>query len=201
MTESPAADILVDTVLDATGAEARIARVYAEALTRTAADPAAADALADELETVAASVRGKAEVETFFASAAVSKANKFPVLAAAFENNTSPTFRKFVAILNQNGRLGLLPAVASEYRKLRDTATKRVRVTVTAAVELTPEQQESLQKTLAAKLSGTPVVTVRVDPDILGGLVVKVGDTVTDSSVRTRLNNLRTHLMASGTNG
>ena len=197
MTDTPTAP---ETVLDATGAEARVAKVYADALQRAAGPDA--DALADELDAVVSgAVRGHPATEAFFASAAVSKADKFPVLAAAFEANTTETFRKFVAVLNQNNRLGLLPAVAGEYRKLRDAAAKRVRVRVTSAVPLTPDQEQKLQATLAAKVAGTPVLSVRVDPDILGGLVVQVGDTVTDTSVRTRLADIRTHLMASGTHG
>lgn len=187
---------------EATGAAARIARVYADALMRAAGQTGEADVVGDELAAVVASaINGRPAVAAFLASAAINKNAKLPVLAAAFENGSSPTFRKFVGVLNQNGRLGILPAVNAEYQKLRDIAAGRVRVTVTSAVPLDPDQSARLEKALAEKLSGTPVVTVTVDPDILGGLVVQVGDTVTDSSVRTRLNNLRTHLTTSGTHG
>ena len=187
---------------EATGAAARIARVYADALMRAAAQTGEADAVGDELAAVVASaLTDKPEVAAFFASAAIHKTAKLPVLAAAFEHGTSATFRKFVGVLNQNGRLGTLPAVNAEYQKLRDAAAGRVRVRVTSAVPLDPGQYARLEAALARKVNGTPVVTVTVDPDILGGLVVQVGDTVTDTSVRTRLDNLRTHLTTSGTHG
>ncbi len=187
---------------EATGAAARIARVYADALMRAAAQTGEADAVGDELASIVSSaLTGKPAVTAFFASAAIHKTAKLPVLAAAFEHGSSATFRKFVGVLNQNGRLGILPAVNAEYQKLRDAAAGRVRVSVTSAVPLDPDQFARLETALARKVNGTPVVTVTVDPAILGGLVVQVGDTVTDTSVRTRLNNLRSHLMTSGTHG
>ena len=188
------------TVLDATGLQARAARVYAEALEKSAGPEA--DALADELESVVTvAIAGRPEVTRFLGSAAVHRDAKLPVLAAAFEGHTSETFRKFVGVLNANRRLDLLPAIASEYRKLRDKSAGRVRVNVTAATALDEQHKRKLDATLKQIIKGTPVVTVSVDPDILGGLVVQVGDTLYDTSVRTRLNNLRNHLMASGTHG
>ena len=188
------------TVLDATGLRSRAARVYAEALEKSSGDQA--DALADELEAVVnGAITGRAEVTRFLGSAAVHRDAKLPVLAAAFEGHTSEQFRKFVGVLNANRRLDLLPAIASEYRKLRDKSAGRVRVNVTAATELDDTQRHKLDATLKQIIKGTPVVSVSVDPEILGGLVVQVGDTVYDTSVRTRLNNLRNHLILSGTHG
>ena len=200
MTDTPTPPAEPATVLDATGAKARVARVYAEALQKSAGDQA--DALADELESVVGqAIAGRPEVARFLGSAAVHRDEKLPVLASAFEGHTSETFRRFVGVLNHNRRLDLLPAIASEFRKLRDAASNTVRVRVTAATELDDAQRQKLDATLKRIVSGNPVATVTVDPDLLGGLVVQVGDTVYDTSVRTRLNNLRTHLMASGTHG
>ena len=200
MADAATADTLHPNVLSATGARARIARVYADALVRAAGDQA--DAVGDELDAVVGTaLQGHPATEAFFASTAVSKRDKFPVLGAAFEATTSETFRKFVAVLNQNGRLDLLPAVTAEYRKLRDIAARRVRVQVRAAVPLTAEQLTKLETTLSTKLNATPVVAVTIDPDLLGGLVVQVGDTVYDTSVKTRLGDLRTHLISSGIHG
>ena len=200
MTDSPTPPPAQDSVLDATGAKARVARVYAEALEKSAGDQA--DALADELEAVVSeAIAGRPEVVRFLNSAAIHRDEKLPLLASAFEGHTSEIFRRFVGVLNHNRRLDLLPAIAGELRKLRDKAANKVRVRVTAATELDEAQRQKLDATLQRIVRGTPVPTVTVDPDILGGLVVQVGDTVYDTSVRTRLNNLRTYLMASGTHG
>jgi F-type H+-transporting ATPase subunit delta len=70
-----------------------------------------------------------------------------------------------------------------------------VRVRVSTAVELTDAQKADLTATLAGMLKQTPVLDVRVAPDLLGGMVVQIGDRVIDTSVRTRLETIRTLLL------
>ena len=189
-----------DTVLEATGATARLARVYAEALMAAAGDQA--DAIGDDLDALVADVFEKhPDAERFLASGAVNRKTKSAVLQAAFGEGVSDVLRNFLGVLNQNNRLGLLRAIAAAYRKLRDEAAGRVRVRVTSAVPLTDDQLSKLKTTLTGRLDAEPVLDARTDPDLLGGLVVQVGDRVYDSSVRTRLDSLRTHLMASGSYG
>jgi F-type H+-transporting ATPase subunit delta len=189
-----------ETVLEATGATARLARVYAAALMAAAGDRA--DAVGEELDALVTDVlAGRPEVERFLTSGAVGRKAKAAVLEAAFGSGVSDVLRNFLGVLNQNNRLGLLRAVAAAYRRLRDEAAGRVRVTVTTAVPLTDEQTQKLRQTLSAQLKAEPILEARTDPDLLGGLVVRVGDRVYDTSVRTRLETLRNHLMASGTYG
>jgi F-type H+-transporting ATPase subunit delta len=189
-----------ESVLGATGATARLARVYAEAL-MAAAGPQA-DAVGEELDALVDDVlAGRPDVERFLASGAVNRKDKAAVLESAFASGVSDLMRHFFGVLNQKNRLGLLRAIAASYHQLRDDAAGRVRVTVTTAVPLSDEQTQRLRQTLTAQLKAEPVLQTRTDPDLLGGLVVRVGDRVYDTSVRTRLGNLRNHLMASGTYG
>ena len=191
-----------ETVLEATGTKARVARVYAEALMALAAKTNQLDALGDELEQVVGNVlKPYPAIRAFLAGNTVSSTGKLPALAAAFEHRTSETFRKFLGVLNENGRLDLLPAINVELRAMRDKVAGRVRVKVTAPVPLLDTQIEALTTTLHTQLNAQPVLDIRIDPDILGGLIVQVGDKVYDTSVRTRLDNLRNHLTASGSHG
>ena len=189
-----------DTVLEYTGTVARLGKVYAEALHAAALAEDRADPVGDELAAVAAAVRSKPDVAAFLASGAVAKKTKFPVLAAAFESTASELVRKFLGVLTQNARLELLPAAAAAYRDLRDRANNRVRATVTSAVPLTDAQLADVRQTLTTNLKAEPVLTAAVDADLLGGLVVRVGDRVFDTSVRSRLASLQNTLMA-GTHG
>jgi F-type H+-transporting ATPase subunit delta len=191
-----------DHVLEATGIQARIARVYAEALMATARQAGLADEIGDELDAVVRQVLARhPNIERFFSNLSVGRNAKQQVIDAAFGDANSELLRKFLGVLNQNNRLGLLRAIAAAYQRLRDEAANRVRVRVTSAVELNEAQVAALKNTLTETLNAQPVLDVQTDADLLGGLVVRVGDRVYDTSVRTRLNNIRNHLMASGSYG
>jgi len=193
-----------ETVLEVTGAQARIARVYAEALTAAAAKTGEVDVVGDELAAIVSGVlTGHSTIQEFFASKSIDRKAKFPVLGAGFEHATSLTFRKFLGVLNQNGRLGLLRSIHVAYEKVRDQAAGLVRVRVQTAVRLNEAQTVSLTATLSERLQAKPILEVTTNPELLGGLIVQVGDRVYDTSVRTRLETFRNHLnlMASGTHG
>ena len=108
----------------------------------------------------------------------------------------APTFVRFVQKLVSNRRQMLLPAVATEYHSLLDEAEGRVHARVTVAREMDAAAQSSIAAALSAALQKTVVPHVAVDPRILGGIVVRVGDTVMDGSVRRRLGRLRDRLVA-----
>ena len=188
-----------DTLPEATGNKARLARVYAEALLASATHAQLADTIGEELRGVAEGVlKPNPQIVAFFDSAAISRSAKLPILAKAFENGASDLFKKFLGVLNQNGRLGLLRDISATFHSLRDAQANRVRVKVRSAAPLNEAQTESLRSTLATTLKQEPILDVQVEPELLGGLVVQIGDRVYDTSVRSRLETLRTHLMTSG---
>jgi F-type H+-transporting ATPase subunit delta len=194
-------DATHETVLEATGARARLARVYAEALLSLAQAEGAADAVGDELRTLAVEVIGKnPTVAAFLDNPAITAKTKMPVLGAAF-GGTSDLFKKFLQVLTQNNRLGLMRDIHAAYLAIRDRQAGRVRVLVRSAAALTDQQTGELKATLAGKLNKEPILNVRVEPELLGGLIVQVGDRVYDTSVRTRLDTLRNTLMASSSHG
>lgn len=194
-------DAAHDSLPEPTGARARLARVYAEALLALAEQEKQTDEVGADLMAVAVDVVGQsAEVAAFLDNPAITAGTKLPALGAAF-GGASDLFKKFLHVLTQNNRLGLLRDIAAAYRGLRDQQTGRVRVLVRTAAALNDGQAAELKQTLAEKLNKEPVLSVRVEPELLGGLVVQVGDRVYDSSVRTRLNTLRNTLMASSSHG
>ena len=195
------AEITHETALDAGTTRSRLARVYAESLLAAALkqSPETADATGDELTGFVRAAAGSPEVGAFLASPAVGKKVKAAALAAALKDNASDLLRGLIGVLGQNNRLGLLRGVAAAYRELLEEHAGRVRVKVTAAVALSDAQKAALGASLKDILGREPMFDVRVDPDLLGGLVVQVGDTVIDTSVRSRLQSLRTLLLDGGT--
>jgi len=188
-----------ETVFDTGVTQSRLARVYAESLLVAAAkqSPEAVEAIGAELDAFVRALTADAGVTTFIASPAVNKKSKAAALAAALQDNASDLLRSFVGVLTQNNRLGLLRSIAVALRQLLDDRAGRVRVKVTAAVELSDAQKSELTASLKSILGNQePVLDVRVDPDLLGGMVVQVGDSVIDTSVRSRLQSIRSLLLA-----
>jgi F-type H+-transporting ATPase subunit delta len=188
-----------ETVLTANIRQARIARVYVESLLPVATRAGQAEDLGDELDVLVRDVLGRhANVAAFFNSPALTRRAREPILAAAMKDTASPLLRKFVGVLNQNNRLDLLPAIAAAYREALDERAGRVRVWVRSAAPLGDAEREELRRALTASLGKEPILAVRVDPELLGGLMIQVGDRVYDSTVRSRLDALRTQLLARG---
>lgn len=190
-----------ENVLTANVRQARIARIYAEALLALAEKEGMRNEVADELAGFVTGVLDKDHVvAAFLTSPAVTRRTREPVLNSALKDNVSPLVAKFLGVLNQNNRLDLVRAIAAAYQDLLDQQAGRVRVSVRSAVPLTEEQQDELRRTLAGSLHKELVLNLRTDPDLLGGMVVQVGDKVYDTSVRSRLDALRNQLTASATN-
>ena len=181
--------------------QARIARVYAEALVAVASRENQVEEAGASLTGFVSGVLGKdSKVAAFFTSPAVTRKVREPILNAALTGNASPLVANFLRVLNHNNRLDLLPAISAAYRNLLDKRAGRVRVIVRSAVALTEQQQVEIRKTLTESLKKEPVLELRTDPELLGGLVVQVGDKVYDTSVRSRLEALRNQLAARGSN-
>jgi F-type H+-transporting ATPase subunit delta len=188
-----------ETILTTNVRQARIARVYVESLLPVAEREGQAEALGEELDHLVRDVLDKhADVAAFLTSPAITRRAREPVLAAALERNSSSLLRKFLGVLNQNNRLDLIRAIAAAYREALDERGGRVRVWVRSAAPLDDAERDELRRTLAATLGKDPLLAVRVEPELLGGLMIQVGDRVYDSTVRSRLETIRTQLLARG---
>ncbi len=189
-----------ETVLDAGTTRSRLARVYAEALLASAIklSPDAPDAVGTELTDFAKAVSENPGLGAFLGSPIVAKKVRATALATALEGRASRSLQGLIAVLARNNRLNLLRGIAQAYRALINERSGRVPVKITAAVPLSDEQTTKLTANLKDLLKQDPVLDIRVDPDLLGGLVVQVGDSVVDTSVRTRIQSLRTLLLDKG---
>lgn len=173
-----------------------IARNYSEALlalARKANDTAGWGAL---ITAVGDAVAQDQTLQRFLEAPQVSADQKRAVLGKALGEKAPALFVRFVQKLVTNRRQMLLPEVASEYHNLLDEAEGRVHARVTVSREYDEAGRAAIGKALTAALKKEVVAHVSVDPRILGGVVVRVGDTVMDGSVRRRLGKLREKLVA-----
>ncbi len=186
-----------ETVLDA-GAR-RLARVYAEALLDAGDKRNQTDLVLEELSSLVEDVFGAdPQFEAFLASGAISRKPKAEVIHRAFDGKASDLFRNFLLVLNEHQRLDLLRGILRAARELYDERAGRLPVLVTSAAPLPDDQRERLLQELRRKYQKEPVITLRVDPALLGGFVVRVGDWLYDASVRRRLENVRKQLIERG---
>ncbi|MGE5586931.1 MAG: ATP synthase F1 subunit delta [Clostridia bacterium] len=118
------------------------------------------------------------------------------IVSDALGNLFSPVTLGLLDLLIDENQVDFVGAVANVYRKLLDEDRGVVRARVTSAIELSPDDVAALRKGLAEKLGGRVIIEQNVDPGILGGLIVQVGDTVFDGSVVGGLRKLREELEA-----
>jgi F-type H+-transporting ATPase subunit delta len=115
-------------------------------------------------------------------------------VVAELLKDEQPAARNLARLLVERGRDAVLPQVLEQYDVLADRASGVLRAEVTTAVPVDAALEQRIRKQLAERLGGDVQTTVRQDPSILGGLVIRIGDRVIDGSVRTRLEQLQSAL-------
>jgi F-type H+-transporting ATPase subunit delta len=178
---------------------ARIATVYAEALLNVAEKRGQTETIGQELDSLVHELfTASPDLEAFLANPAVHRRRKMAVLDKAIAGKCSSLMEDFLRMLCRHDRLTHLRIIAVSFHALRDRMAKRMRILVESAVPLEPAEQERLQKMLRDALHQEPVLISRIRPELLGGLLVHVGDTVFDSTVLYRLETLRTQFLSRG---
>jgi F-type H+-transporting ATPase subunit delta len=134
-------------------------------------------------------------VREFLATPRVSVVRRKAALRAALGKRVPDLFLRFVMVVVDKRRQALLGDVAHEYRALVDELTGRVRVSVAISHEPDAKLQEEITTALTQRLGKTVIPTFTVAPELLGGMVVRVGDEILDGSVRSYAAGLRRRLM------
>jgi F-type H+-transporting ATPase subunit delta len=174
-----------------------LARVYAEALLGAAEKHNQANELLQEVESLVRDVFAREpQWEAFLSSGAIGRGRKAEAIRSVFESRASELFVNFLLVLNDHERLDLVRPIAAAYRELDDERSGRIRVVVRSAVPLPDDQREHLQRELRETFHKEPLLETQVDPELLGGLVVRVDDWLYDQSVRRRLESLQDDIIA-----
>ena len=171
-----------------------IARNYAEALFELGKESGQAEQYADLLDAVAAAIETTPQVQAALMSPRVPKSEKARFLGEALQS--AP--REFVLWLQavvKRGRQGILRQIATEYLALLDAKMNRVRASVTLARKPDEKLKQVIEEKLGRQLKKQVIAAYLVDPEILGGAIVRVEDRVLDGSVRRRMTKLRRHLL------
>ena len=173
---------------------ATVARNYAETLLALAERAHDASGWGAMINDVANAVRRDRTLQRFLASPKIASRLKKQIIAKALDDRVPRNFLRYLDALIDNRRQTLIPEIAIAYSDLLEERGGRVHAEVTVAKALDAEAQGAVARNLSRALGKTVVPHLSVDPAILGGVVVRVGDTVIDGSVRRRLALLRRRL-------
>jgi len=177
-------------------ARAVSAKRHAQAVFQIALEKEEIEKWQADLETIAESLRNP-ELVALLENPKLRFSEKEKVLQSIL-TGISPTAMNLVYFLVAKNRLRIVEDLVIEYQRLVNAYYGRETAEVVTAVPLSNEEKERLQKRLATITHKEVVITTQVDPDIMGGLVAKVGDKLIDGSVRTRLQELRSGLIEAG---
>ena len=167
-----------------------IAQVYARSLFEVAQEQDKLDVVRDQIGEFADALDGSRELQTFFFSPYFSTEEKKQGLDKAVEGEDD-VVRNFLAVLIENHRMPALFRIRRELDAMWREVNKLLPVQVTSAVELDEAVTRQIGEEIGRQTGRTVELTTTVDPDVLGGIVLRVGNSILDASIRTRLDRLR----------
>lgn len=170
-------------------------RRYAEAAFEVASRDKTVDRWRSELD-VAAAVVAAERVGRALANPSVPLADRMAMAAEIFSPIVSPPVLNLIGLMLRRGRIEQLPRLAAEFRRLDNARQGITLATATSALPLHPDEARELTGQLEKLTGGRIELETNVDPSLLGGLLVRVGDRLIDGSVRSRLERLRNQLVS-----
>jgi ATP synthase F1 delta subunit len=166
------------------------AHAYAEALFEVGKEQGKLDALRDQLAQFTDALSADRDLQVFFFSPYFSSAEKIDGAKRAILG-AEPEFINFLSLLIEKGRMPEIFRIRREFEELWKRENRRIDVTVTSAVELDPAVVSKIGEEIQRQTGQQVDLASRVDEDILGGVVLQVGNKVLDASIRSRLEKLR----------
>ncbi|MFN3273898.1 MAG: F0F1 ATP synthase subunit delta [Paracoccus sp. (in: a-proteobacteria)] len=180
------------TVANSVSMSHSIAGRYAQAVFDIAREEGQIDTLARETDELAAALDDSPELRELISSPKYARDDQARAIGAiAARMGLSPVMANTLQLMARNRRLFVLPQLAARLAELIAVERGEVTADVTSAIALTDEQQDRLKTTLAEKSGKTVKLNTRVDETLIGGMIVKLGSQMIDSSVRSKLSSLQ----------
>ena len=174
----------------------QIGEIYARALMGAAKATGQTAAALDELDGLVDDVLGASpKLETILGSPLVSHEERSGLLDRVLGTRVTPLLLHFLKVVSRHGRLDCLRAIRRQAHRLDDEQRGRIRVRVTTVTPLDAAQAAQITAHLRDVLGGEPVLDPVVDPDLIGGAVLRVGDTVYDGSIVNQLQLVRQQMI------
>lgn len=174
-----------------------VGQVYAKALLAAAQAEGKVDLIADQLESLVRDVLGKQPaLIAAFANPKLPVEDKIGMLDRIFGRSMDPVLLKTIKVIARRRRLGMIPSIQQATSRMRDEAQGRLQVMVTTAQPLDSSALDGLRQKLKQLFNADISLTNKIDPSLIGGLLVRIGDTVYDGSVDGQLTQMKKATLA-----
>jgi len=171
-----------------------ICRRYAAALHAEAESAGLIETVDGDVAAIRDAVGKSRELALLFASPVINAGKKRTIIETLFAEHISDLSLRFLLLLNDKGRADMVESVLAEYRKLRNRQLGIVEAEARSAMKLSDGEVDALKNKFAEQTGLDVHLSVETDASLLGGVVVRVGDTVYDGSLKRRLSVMRTQL-------
>ena len=171
-----------------------IANRYAEALFQLSEEENITKEIYNELHDVVEVIKNNKELDNVLKSPLVAKNEKTQLIEALFNNKINNDLKNFLKILVEKGRISSLKSIELTFKELLNDKHNIIEGTVISAIALTEKQVKELEEKLSKKYNKNVTLENEVDQSILGGVLVRLGNTQIDGSVKTRLDNIKDQL-------
>jgi F-type H+-transporting ATPase subunit delta len=170
-----------------------LAEVYARALFEVAREHGTLDELREQLGQFADALDQNRDLAVFFFSPYFSTVEKVDALQRILEG-ADEGFVNFLKLLIENHRMPVIFRARQQFERMWERENELLPVEITSAIELDQDTTESLGREIGERAGRRVTLAARVDPNILGGIVLRVGNSILDASIRNRLEQLRKHV-------
>ena len=171
-----------------------VAKVYAVAYLDSAGESGADTAVSELASFVDDVLAQQTQFDQLLRGSALGRDEKIRLIDRTVGPRATPLFSNFLRVLAKHGRLDLLQGIRRQAEIELERRAGKKRVSVSSATELSAELLASIKSSLTTSLGLEPILETRIDPSLIGGLVIRVGDTVYDGSLKTQVKQLRVRL-------
>jgi F-type H+-transporting ATPase subunit delta len=174
---------------------ATIARPYAEALASTASKDEIAK-WSEHLD-VLAQMAAHSELSSLANNPNVTQGQMADILLSGLKGDLPPAFKNFINLLTVNHRIAALPEIAKQFEEIKNSLEGSAEIMITSAFPMEDDEIKNLISSISKRFGNKSLKpTITVDPELIGGVKVQVGDEVLDSSVKSRLEAMRATLLS-----
>ena len=166
-----------------------VARPYARAVYQQAIETSSVDGWSGALGLIAAIV-DNAEMSSLLDNPKMGGEQQAELMLKVIADELNEQQKNLIKLMAENGRIKALPEVAMQFEVYRAEAEDKVDAEVSSAFPLSSEQEDSIIKTLKAKLGREVTITTTIDVSLIGGVVIQAGDTIIDGSMKSQLDSL-----------